>query len=83
VSKEVTNVATSETPSNVALPQNWESTTLDSIVRTITYGHTASSTFELVGPKFLRITDIQNNSVQWDRVPYCECDNVSKYSLKA
>ena len=82
MSKEVTNVATSETPSNVALPQNWESTTLDSIVRTITYGHTASSTFELVGPKFLRITDIQNNSVQWDRVPYCECDNVSKYSLK-
>ena len=29
--------------------------------------------WERVGPRFLRISDIQNDAVQWDDVPYCEC----------
>lgn len=35
------------------------------------YGYTASATDKPVGPKFLRITDIQDGSVNWERVPYC------------
>ena len=38
----------------------------------ISYGYTASSTPNNVGPKFLRITDIQGGDVNWDDVPYCE-----------
>ena len=66
----------------MSLPKGWETTTLEKIVLSISYGHTASSTEVLVGPKFLRITDLQNNSVNWDKVPYCECDSVEKYKLK-
>ena len=35
---------------------------------------TASATQEPNGPKFLRITDIQNGAVNWDTVPWCECN---------
>ena len=38
----------------------------------IRYGFTAKACFEPVGPKFLRITDIQDGIVDWDSVPYCE-----------
>lgn len=37
------------------------------------YGYTASAESAKVGPKFLRITDIQNGKVDWERVPYCRC----------
>ncbi|PSB27059.1 restriction endonuclease subunit S [Stenomitos frigidus] len=66
----------------IELPERWEETTLGQIVLGISYGHTASSTETPVGPKFLRITDLQNNSVDWDTVPYCECDSIEKYKLK-
>jgi len=63
------------------LPQGWKWTTLGEFVLNIQYGHTASATYEPVGPKFLRITDLQDNSVAWDSVPFCECDEVEKYKL--
>lgn len=49
----------------------------------INYGYTESACHEPVGPKFLRITDIQNNHVAWDTVPYCPIasSDVSKYQL--
>jgi type I restriction enzyme, S subunit len=31
----------------------------------------------------LRITDIQDNRVEWDTVPRCECSEPAKYALKA
>lgn len=37
----------------------------------INYGYTESAHHERVGPKFLRITDIQDNRVDWKTVPYC------------
>jgi type I restriction enzyme S subunit len=46
------------------------------------YGYTESATSEPVGPKFLRITDIQNGRVEWDKVPYCVCPDPEKYLLK-
>ncbi len=50
----------------------------------IHYGYTASASIEKKGPKFLRITDIQNGIVSWSEVPYCEIDEklIKKYRLK-
>lgn len=41
----------------------------------VDYGVTASATELNVGPKFLRITDIQDGAVSWDDVPWCDCGN--------
>jgi len=65
-----------------ALAKGWAWSRLKDIVRSITYGHTASASHEIVGPRFLRITDIQNGKVNWETVPYCECNDVEKYKLK-
>jgi len=40
----------------------------------IKYGYTESASVKKVGPHFLRITDIQDNGVDWDTVPYCPID---------
>lgn len=65
-----------------ALPEGWTWSTLKEVVSSITYGYTASAADEPVGPRFLRITDIQNGSVNWETVPYCKCDDAEKYALK-
>lgn len=66
------------------LPETWEWVTVVEISDRIHYGYTASSKSEPVGPRFLRITDIQNKGVNWDTVPYCkiEEDHKPKYLLK-
>ncbi len=46
------------------------------------YGYTASATTEKIGPRFLRITDIQNGLVNWDSVPFCQCPNPEQYLLQ-
>ena len=46
------------------------------------YGYTASATTEQIGPHLLRITDIQDGSVNWETVPYCECPKPQKYILQ-
>lgn len=48
-----------------------EKVTLSSISRSIDYGLTASASETASGPKFLRITDIQDGSVDWSNVPRC------------
>lgn len=66
------------------LPEEWCWVNVGVLSKLIHYGYTASSTNEPVGPKMLRITDIQNNSVNWDAVPYCkiEPEEKQKYLLK-
>jgi len=66
-----------------SLPRDWKITLLKNISEDISYGYTASSTGEPVGPKMLRITDIQNNAVNWGDVPYCEIEEsaINKYLL--
>ena len=51
--------------------EGWEEKKLGDI-SVINYGYTAKATQEKVGPKFLRITDIQDGNVNWDTVPFCE-----------
>jgi type I restriction enzyme S subunit len=46
------------------------------------YGFTASAASAPVGPKFVRITDLQNAGVNWDTVPYCECKDPERYLLQ-
>lgn len=49
------------------------------------YGVTASGTRDQVGPRLLRVTDINKfNWVDWRTVPYCSVseDELAKYSLK-
>lgn len=38
----------------------------------IKYGYTASASTEPIGPRFLRITDIQDGVVNWAQVPFCD-----------
>lgn len=66
------------------LPPNWCPTTVGEICLNLQYGYTASATNEPIGPRFLRITDIQDGQVQWATVPHCELesDQIPKYSLK-
>ncbi|MBX3475414.1 MAG: restriction endonuclease subunit S [Planctomycetes bacterium] len=60
----------------------WTEKRLSEMAR-INYGYTESASSEKVGPRFLRITDIQDNRVDWETVPYCRIENVSlpKYKL--
>jgi len=62
--------------------EGWVETRLGDMSR-INYGYTESASAEKVGPHFLRITDIQDNWVDWDTVPYCPIDasDLPKYKL--
>lgn len=57
--------------------------TLASICTDVSYGYTESATPTEVGPKFLRITDIQGGSFDWSTVPFCPANdqNSEKYKL--
>jgi type I restriction enzyme S subunit len=68
----------------IKIPKGWKIVNLKSITDSIQYGYTKSSSKVKIGPKFLRITDIQDNKVQWDDVPYCKISNENrgKYLLK-
>ena len=50
-------------------------TTLADVCESVRYGYTASATEDAIGPRFLRITDIVPDSLDWESVPYCEIDD--------
>ena len=66
------------------MPEGWRWVELDKMSTNIQYGISKSSASDKVGPKLLRITDIQNGKVDWDNVPFCECsENEEKqYTLE-
>jgi len=47
---------------------------LGDLIQRPQYGLTASATKDPHGPRFLRITDIQESGVNWSNVPSCACD---------
>jgi type I restriction enzyme S subunit len=53
------------------IPRGWSDTKLSEIVDS-QYGYTASADYLIEGPKFLRITDISNDNINWNSVPNCE-----------
>lgn len=69
---------------NQLIPTNWQLAKLGDISSDISYGYTASATSEPTGVRLLRITDIQNNTVNWPSVPSCEIapEKIDKYQLK-
>ena len=64
------------------MSKGWEVKEL-AVVSAINYGYTDSASSEPVGPRFLRITDIQDDQVDWESVPYCriESADLPKYRL--
>ncbi len=59
------------------LPESWNWSILDEITYTVHYGYTASADHNKKGIRLLRITDIQNNKVDWNSVPGCEINEKS------
>jgi len=67
------------------LPSHWRVVRLGEVAEKPQYGFTAAAQRDPVGPKMMRITDIQDGNVNWNAVPYCECgnDDIPKYLLEA
>jgi type I restriction enzyme, S subunit len=67
------------------LPEGWIDTNVAQVADDISYGYTASAIQEARGPKYLRITDIQNDTVDWGAVPHCTIpeSKISNYELKS
>ena len=66
------------------IPEGWEVTGLGEICRKPQYGYTESAKDEPIGPKFLRITDINKKPwIEWESVPYCQITkkDFDKYRL--
>jgi len=61
---------------------NWETAKISDFCESPQYGYTASATTEPIGPKMLRITDIQDGKVNWNTVPFCDCSEPEKYLLQ-
>ena len=65
------------------VPQGWEWERWGNIAQTIQYGYNAPA-LEHGVIKMIRISDIQENCVLWDNVPYCLIDenDIDTYLLK-
>ena len=62
----------------------WKEANLGEICSDISYGYTASANQDAaIGPKFLRITDIVPDRINWQTVPFCAADvpTIEKYKL--
>ncbi|MGX8794305.1 restriction endonuclease subunit S [Oceanobacillus sp. M60] len=64
------------------IPESWKWVRLGEVSERIHYGYTASAK-EKGDAKLLRITDIQNDFVNWEDVPYCNIKDTdyAKYDL--
>ena len=66
------------------IPAGWEVRGLGELCHKPQYGYTATAKGDHVGPKFLRITDINKKAwIDWSSVPYCEITerDYGKYRL--
>lgn len=63
---------------------DWPVRQLGELTEKPQYGYTESAEHDPVGPRFLRITDIQNGSVRWASVPFCKCEpkDLAKHALE-
>ena len=78
--KKLPEVTEEEIPFDI--PETWKWVRLSDLTENIHYGYTASAQ-DNGNAKLLRITDIQDNKVEWMSVPHCDIseENFSKYSL--
>ncbi len=68
--KDLVETPISEDEIPFEIPESWEWVRLASLSLAIHYGYTASAASK-GNSKLLRITDIQNDAVDWKCVPYC------------
>src|SRR5690554_6709745 len=61
------------------MPSNWDTVSLAEVCRDVRYGYTASAKTSPTPVKFLRVTDIAKQTLNWDEVPYC---NISDKDLQ-
>jgi type I restriction enzyme, S subunit len=64
------------------LPTGWRIRRLGELIQRPQYGLTASATKDAHGPRFLRITDMQESGVNWSTVPSCACDQKTLERVK-
>lgn len=81
--KRSKKTAEDETEAPFEIPDSWEWTTIGEIALSILYG-VSESAKESGSYKLLRITDIQNNKVNWETVPFTnyDKDKVQPYLLQ-
>ena len=81
-SKAVPEIEDEELP--FAIPAGWMWQRLQAISLDVHYGYTASADATVTDTKLLRITDIQNDSVDWESVPGCRIEDseIGKYALQ-
>lgn len=72
-------------PTEKGLPDGWRRCSIRDLASNIQYGLTQSASSEPVGPRFLRITDIQGGNVDWGSVPFCEVsqEEYERYRVKS
>jgi type I restriction enzyme S subunit len=64
------------------VPKGWTRKTIADLCVSIDYGYTASADKEIVGPKYLRITDIVPKLIDWANVPYCAIDEAKEEKFR-
>jgi len=66
------------------VPKDWKVMRLGEVTEKPQYGYTTSATKKPMGPKFLRITDIHDDRVDWPAVPFCTIEShlLEKYRLQ-
>ncbi len=60
------------------VPKDWTVQNISEVCDKPQYGYTSKSSISFDGPKYLRITDIQNDAVDWDSVPNCKIPEEDK-----
>ena len=67
------------------LPIGWRRVAIKDMADSIQYGLTASAAERKDGPRFLRITDIQDGRVDWSTVPSCDIpkEQIPKFKLSS
>jgi type I restriction enzyme S subunit len=81
--KEIKAQAIDPQEMEFALPPLWQWATLSELAENIQYGYTASANYSKESVRMLRITDIQNDKVNWNSVPGCaiEAKQLANYTL--
>jgi type I restriction enzyme, S subunit len=67
------------------IPAGWKVGTLGDLSQKPQYGYTASATSEPIGPRFLRIADINKRAwIDWTSVPFCQisAEDYEKYKTR-
>ncbi len=59
------------------LPKGWRWVRLGEVVHKSQYGYTKSASVEHIGPNSVRMTGITSGRINWEEVPYCECDEIT------